>query len=322
MQANDAPGGEEAVSTAEPAAAETGFPRTCQWTNERGALQHFATYTGPTQSQQHIKPLHWYVATRLVLEGGFRPEEITPRPPFEARRRAGAWHLSYDPDLAQGGEATVLGGLKTKNVDVVVNKPGIGPVLAVTCKGMTGAFRNLTNRMEETIGECTNLHITYPAMVFGYLFVIRANRQIEQAAEVAGEGAEGLPARQLQANDIAMAQGGEPVESIIRFHSALRELTGRRGIRNDVSRYEAVSLAMVEMADANVGALLPGFPGADSPLRIEQFFKTLYLRYDERFVYAAPDIKNVTQRLEWAPASPALQPGAGPEIDFPVRFAE
>jgi hypothetical protein len=322
MQESEEPGADKPVQVTEAPTTDATFPRTCQWTNERDALQHFASYTGSTQSQQHIKPLHWYVATRLVLEGGFRPQDITPRPPFEARRRAGVWHLSYDPDLAQGGEATVLGGLKTKNVDVVVNKPGLGPVLAVSCKGMTGAFRNLTNRMEETIGECTNLHITYPAMVFGYLFVIRANRHIEEATEVAGKGAEGPPARQLQANDIAMAQGGEPVESIIRFHSALRELTGRRGIRNDVSRYEAVSLAMVEMADADVGALLANFPAAGSPLRIEQFFKILYLRYDERFVYAAPDIKNVTQRLEWAPDSPALQPGVGPTIDFPVRFAE
>ena len=318
MPEGEAPGAEE---PAEEAAAAP-FPNTCQWTSERGALNHFATYTGTVTSQQHIKPLHWYVASRLVLEGGFRPEEITPRPPFEARKRAGGWQLTYDPTLAGGGEATVLGGLKTKNVDVVVNKPGLGPVLAVSCKGMTGAFRNLTNRMEETIGECTNLHITYPALVFGYLFVIRANRQIEQAAEVAGEAAAATPARQLQANDIAMAQGGEPVESIIRFHSALRELTGRRGIRNDVSRYEAVSLALVEMADADLGTLLPGFPAPDSPLRLEQFFKTLYLRYDERFVYAAPDIKKTTGRLEWAPDSPALQPGAGPEIDFPVRLAE
>ena len=216
----------------------------------------------------------------------------------------------------------MLGGLKTKNVDVVVNKPGLGPVLAVSCKGMTGAFRNLTNRMEETIGECTNLHITYPALVFGYLFVIRANRQIEEAAGLVGREANTSAARQLQANDIAMAVGGEPVESIIRFHAALRELTGRRGIRNDVSRYEAVSLAMVEMGDADVGALMSTFPAQDSPLRIEQFFQTLYLRYDERFVYAAPDIKNVTQRLEWSPASAALHNEEVPHIDFPVRLAE
>jgi hypothetical protein len=298
------------------------FPKTCQWINQRKALEHFASYEGPTQSQQHIKPLHWYVACRLVIEGGFRPEEITPRPPFDFKKRKRNWHLSYNPALAEGGEATVLGGLKTKNVDVVVNKKGLGPVLAVSCKGMTGAFRNLTNRMEETIGECTNLHITYPAMVFGYLFIIRANRQVEEAVGIAAE--EGAPpSRQLKANDIAMALGGEPVESIIRFHSALRELTGRRGIRNDVSRYEAVSLAMVEMADAELGVLLPTYPAADSALRLERFFETLYLRYDERFVYSAPDLKSITQRLEWSPDSPGLQLGPGsPEIDYPVRLVE
>jgi len=299
------------------------FPKTCQWTNEKQALTHFASYRGVTQSQQHIKPLHWYVACRLVIEGGFRPEEITPRPPFSFRKTKGKWQLRYEPELAAGGEATILGGLKTKNVDVVVNKPGLGPVLSISCKGMTGAFRNLTNRMEETIGECTNLHITYPAMVFGYLFVIRANRQIEEAAAIAASDEDAPPARQLKANDIAMAVGGEPVESIIRFHSALRELTGRRGIRDDVSRYEAVALAMVEMADAELGALLPSYPAQDSPLRLEQFFQTLYLRYDERFVYAAPDLKSVTQRLEWSPDSPALTTNHDyPELDYAARLVE
>ena len=38
----------------------------------------------------------------------------------------------------------LLGGLKTKNVDVVVTKNGLGPVMAVSCKGATRAFRNLT----------------------------------------------------------------------------------------------------------------------------------------------------------------------------------
>jgi len=47
--------------------------RVCQWVNLRQALHHFATYTGTTQSQQHIKPLHWYVACRLVLERMFTP---------------------------------------------------------------------------------------------------------------------------------------------------------------------------------------------------------------------------------------------------------
>ena len=279
--------------------------RACRWITQKDAFERFATFNGATQSQQHIKPLHWYVACRLVVEGGFHPDDITPRPPFSVARRGSKVLLSHAPERATGGEATVLGGLKTKNVDVVVAKAGLGPVLAVSCKGMTGAFRNLTNRMEETIGECTNLHITYPALVFGYLFAVRANRRLEAAvSEAAPEDA--LPARQLAANDIAMQEGGEPVESIIRFHSALRELTGRKGIRNDVSRYEAVSLALVEMADASAGVLLPGFPPSDSPLRLEQFFKALYLRYDERYVYSAPDLKSITQRSEWDTASPAL----------------
>ena len=295
--------------------------RVCQWINQADALRHFATYTGPTQSQQHIKPVHWYVACRLVLEGGFHPDDIKPRPPFTVMRRKNEYLLAYDPAVGKGGEATVLGGLKTKNVDVVVNKDGVGPVLAVSCKGMTGAFRNLTNRMEETIGECTNLHITYPALVFGYLFVIRANRLIEAAAALAAPEA-APPTRQLAGNDIAMQIGGGPVESIIRFHSALRELTGRRGIRNDVSRYEAVSLAMVEMADAELGAILPGFPAADSPLRIEQFFGTLYLRYDERYVYSAPDLKTRTQRLEWSPNSPVFNAGENAlSLDYEARIA-
>lgn len=293
----------------------------CRWTTQAEALRQFADFTGKTQSASHIKPLHWYVACRLVLEGGFHPDDITPRPPFRVQRRSGRPPtLTYDESVAGGGERTVLGGLKTKNVDVVVTREGIGPVLAVSCKGVTGAFRNLTNRMEETIGECTNLHITYPALALGYLVLLRANRLVESALDQAGEVAEsGEPARQLEANDIAMSQGGEPVAGIMRFHNALRELVGRRGIRNDVSRYEAIALAMVEMNLGHRGALLEAYPSEDSPLRLERFFDTLYLRYDERFVTSAPDLSPVTRRSEWAADSPALQMAG---LDFKLRVAE
>lgn len=280
----------------------------CRLVSQQTALATFATYEGPTQSQAHIKPLHWYTACRLVLEGGFLPEEITPRPPFRAQRRPGqGWLLSYDPTAAAGGERTILGGLKTKNVDVVIVKDGLGPVMAVSCKGAIGAFRNLTNRMEEAVGDCTNLHITYPAMVTGYLFVMRAHRQEAMVAATAtappGSG------RTIAQNDIAIQRSGEPVEAVVRFHNAIRELTGRRGIRNDVSRYEAVALALVDTDAANPGLALEAYPRPESPLRIEKFFEALYLRYDERYVYSAPDLKSVTSRREWAPASPAFAEG-------------
>lgn len=298
--------------------------RNCQWLNLEEAIHHFATYAGATQSQQHIKPLHWYVATRLVIEGGFDPKDITPRPPFSVQVRNGRRLLEFDQSKATNAERTILGGMKTKNVDVVVTMDGIGPVMAVSCKGMTGAFRNLTNRMEENIGECTNLHITYPAMVFGYLFVIRANRQLEAAAAAALPEAD-EPARQLAANDIALLEGGAPVETIFRFHSALRELTGRRGIRNDISRYEAVALALVEPNGKNAGIVFDGFPPADSPLRLERFFQTLYLRYEERYIFGAPDLKSVTKRHEWDPDSPVFDPllredGSFPTLDYEPRI--
>ena len=37
------------------------------------------------QSQEHIRPLHEHIACRLVIEGGFRPETITPTPPLRVK---------------------------------------------------------------------------------------------------------------------------------------------------------------------------------------------------------------------------------------------
>lgn len=282
----------------------------CRWVTLGQAFRHYALFAGAVQSQRHIKPLHWHVACRLVVEGGFHPDDVTPRPPFAVASRRGRPVLILDPARAGHGERTVLGGLKTKNVDVVVTKEGLGPVIAVSCKGAGGAFRNLTNRIEEAVGDCTNLHITYPAMVLGFLAVLRANRR-QEATAAADVSAEPGPARPLAANDVALGEGDEPVTSIVRYHNALRELAGRRGIRDDVSRYEAVSLTLVGSGGPEPGAVLPGYPPAESPLRVEGFFATLYRRYDERYVYAAPDLLNVTRRREWSPDSPALADLAG-----------
>lgn len=198
--------------------------------------------------------------------------------------------LVYDPSAARAGEQTVLGGVKTKQVDVTVSKPGIGPCIAVSVKGTVGAFRNLTNRMEEAIGDCTNLHISYPNLVYGFLHVMKAN--------VAGPG--------VPANDVAIAINGHAVSSIQRYHDAMSELTGRRGVRNDYTRYEAVAIALVQPTGESIGELLPNFPASSSRLLFSAFFDALYKTYDHRFVYAAPDLRRITARLEWDQSSPAL----------------
>lgn len=291
----------------------------CQWIGAQEAFKRFATYEGKTESARHIKPLHWYIASRLVVEGGFLPKEVSPHPPFTVRTVRGRTLLSYDPDAGDATEQTVLGGLKTKNVDVVISKEGIGPVMAISCKGVTKAFRNLTNRMEETIGECTNLHITYPALVLGYFVVVRANRTIEDAREAPllepdedasatlEEGEEPVISADeavFAANDIAMLPTGAPVEGINRFHAALSEMTLRRGIRDEISRYEAISLALLEPRGERAGEAIASFPSAESVIHPQHFFQTLYQRYEERFVYGAPRLARITRRLLWSPASP------------------
>ena len=112
---------------------------------------------------------------------------------------------------------------------------------------------------------------------------------------------------------------------IARFHQALRELTGRRGVRNDVSRYEAIALALVDPIEATRGDLLAEFPPEDSPLRFERFFSDLYRRYDERYVYGAPDLASTTRRLEWSPDSSIFTPSPEsptPQLDYEPRLAE
>lgn len=270
------------------------------------AFRHFARFTGRTQSQEHIRPLHEYVTCRLVLEGGFHPSELEPRPPLRVDKARPKPRVAYDPTQMTRSEATVLGGLKTKNVDIVVTKAGIGPVLAVSCKGMTGAVRNLTNRLEETIGECTNIHIGYPTLVFGYLFLIRANRE--------GRG--------VASTDVVVDGTGRAVEGVVRFHQALSAMTGRLGVRNDASRYEAIAMAMIEVSGRRSGELVADFPKSDSPIHFERFFDTLYRRYDERYVVSAPQLARRTRRLEWSVESPALEATVFRNLDYRARTSD
>ncbi len=287
--------------------------KSCHWLGTEETFRHLATSRERTQSQKIVKPLHWYIACRLVLEGGFLPDDIKPRPPFKAVKKGNRWSLSFDQTEAGGGEATVLGGLKTKDVDIVVDKPGIGPVIAISCKSTGNAFRNLTNRMEEAVGECTNLHMTYSALVIGYYSVFRAHR--------AGSDPE------LEDNDVALQADGNPVDGIIRYHEAFRQLEGRTDLRDTISKYEAVSLSLLETKGPNVGELFDSFPPKGSPLRSENFFNKIYRRYDERFVFAAPIFatRKITPRIEWDADSPlftanlGLIIGEAPELDYEPR---
>ena len=193
------------------------------------ALRQFVQATA-TQDQAHIRPMHAHVAMRLVIEGGFMPDEITPHPPIRCERAGQGRRLVFDESAATNEELTIIGGLKSKTVDVVACKEGVGPVLCVSVKGTGNAFRNLTNRMEEAIGDCTNLHVMYPGIVYGFLHLLKANR-------------DGQPG--VAKNDVCLQPDGTPVPSVVRYHDLLCDLAGRKFIRNDLTRYEAVALMLV-----------------------------------------------------------------------------
>jgi len=266
------------------------------------ALKNFVDAT-KHQSQEHIKPLHWHITTRLVIEGGFHPDSITPRPPLRVETMGTGTKRSYslicDPDAAKPGEQTILGGLKTKNVDVVVSTRETGPCLAVSVKGSLNAFRNLTNRMEEAVGDCTNLHISYPALVYGFLHVIRANRETDVKHR----------------NDIAVFDNGAIAEGLKRYHDTMARLTHRSDVRNEASRYETVALALVETQGPERGMVKDSFPAPESPLLFASFFDTLYTVYDLRFVFSAPALQSKTRRLEWSPDSPAIENAKAIELN-------
>ena len=254
------------------------------------ALKVFTTNLA-WQSQGHIKPLHQHLAVRLVIEGGFLPDEVSPHPPLRVEKIKGKDALVFDASVENEREETVLGGLKSKDVDVVVAKHGIGPVVAISVKGTLNAFRNLTNRMEEAIGDATNIHLMYPGLVYCFFHVLKANRA----------GSDGIGA-----NDIAVDTSGSVVASIQRYHDVLLGLTGRRLIRDEFSRYETVSLALVDPLAGPTGHVVESFPAAESVLRADRFFPALLQTYDLRYPYTAPSVTRLVRR-SWSANSPAFQ---------------
>ena len=109
----------------------------------------------------------------------------------------------------------------------------------------------------------------------------------------------------LLAADTAVTKTGEITNFIRNYAAAMARLTGRRDLRNDVSRYEAIALLLLHPENP-VGGIFDAFPVVESALRFDTFFNTMLLQYDLRFVYGAPMLKGVTRRVFWAADSPVL----------------
>ena len=79
-------------------------------------------------------------------------------------------------------------------------------------------------------------------------------------------------------------------------------------------------MGLIDVRNHKVGQPLSDFPPPDSPLLLERFFDTLYQRYDERYVYSAPDLSSRTRRSEWSSASPAFDSPLASSMDYEIRL--
>jgi hypothetical protein len=255
--------------------------------------------TEGTQSGEHIKPIHSYCATRLVLEGGFSPDNIFPSAPFKSTKINNSAHeLDISSSKTKRSEHRVLGGIKYKAVDVTAVIPGIGPALGISAKSTGNAFRNLTNRMEEALGECTNVHLMYPGFVFGFLHLIRFRTESEVKSS----------------NDASFDKSNDPLPAIRRYHEVLVALAGRHAITDPGMRYESVGLLVYKCAGERA-EIWKEYPPRESPVYFSKFFQKLYDLYDLRYAYPDPDSSNI--RKSWKLTNEAIPMEFDSKIGFP-----
>jgi hypothetical protein len=232
---------------------------------------------------------------------------------LRSEARSGAHHLLFEPGAESNREHIVLGALKSKRIDIVVAKSVVGPVLAISVKGTSKAFRNLVNRTEEAIGDCANIHLMCPGLVYGFVHFLKGTDPSDPS---------------VGPNDVSLDPEGNVLPAIDAYARILQGLAGRKLLRDEYSRYEAIAIAILSSQRSKHGdVLLAGFPPGDSPLSLASFFASLYQTYDFRFpyTYTDPALRHLA-RAEWHPDSPAIRRAVGPRgpglmLDYEPRVA-
>lgn len=292
-------------------------------TSPRQAITRFVSSDPGGMPGERIRALQQYVACRLVIEGGFHPDRIRPRPPISVERNRRGAFLHHDPDAAKPGRRTVLGGLATRKVDVTVTIADIGPVLAVALKGSHFGFDDVVEGLARVAGGCVNLHMVYPALVCGFWHVVSVN---DDALACSGGGGptEGRSGR----GTLDHREGAE----LNGYRDALRRLSERRDLRDDPSRYEACGLTLARCDGGSESCVVDSrCPEPGSVLDFNRMFRELYSIYDRRFVFSAPELRGRTEREVWDVESPLLRGmvlgdgesgGLGARVDLRPRSSE
>ena len=151
--------------------------------------------------------------------------------------------------------------------------------MGISAKSTGNAFRNLTNRMEEALGDCANIHMMYPGFVFGFLHFLK----------FAAPGESAPP-------DVSFGKENRPLDKITRYHDVLVSLAGRTTITDPAMRYESVGLVVLSLLPVQYVKKSTRHH-AQPKSHYSRFFERLYSIYDLRYAY--PDSSGKSHRKNW-----------------------
>ena len=160
----------------------------------------------------------------------------------------------------------------------------------------------MTGGLERITGACVNVHMIYPALVYGFWHVIGTSR-IQDLVPAAFPGPDAGPGH----HDDHAWRNGEPAAEVRRYHGALARLSERDHIRDDPSRYEACALTLVKHGSGrHEGIPNSDYPPPGSLPDYNRMFERMYAVYDHRFVKSTTALRRTTERRVWHRDSPLL----------------
>ena len=144
----------------------------------------------PIHSGKFANALDLWVACELEHAGfvdeGLWPRAAEPRVLDPTVARAARLPAGGSRGLIEAcgsTDASVMGSVYAKQVDVGMASWPSGPELLISTKTMSGSFgKNLANRFEEAYGDVKNLRTRHPLAAHGFLFLARDTLATEGAA--------------------------------------------------------------------------------------------------------------------------------------------
>jgi hypothetical protein len=163
--------------------------------------------------------------------------------------KAAAGLLPPMPDCVEVGPLQVVGGVRVQNYDVGYRPDGVRFLCdSKTLNDKKSVGKNSLNMINDLATEASTAHLRFPYAVVAFI-VAFPEPCIEHARQVV-------------------------------MIETLERMTGRVGVSEPVHEAEAISFVLWDPA---TGAVNPGIPAPESPLRLERLSDQIEAAYRERY---------------------------------------